>query len=129
MLKETIRNQIYKYHFTVITSRSTSYLLFFFWIFFFFFGEVLLLLLFNYISLFDSITSHSFFIVKQHVIFLTNSLSQKLTASINFYIYFLTSFSILYLVNLNLVLNYNFFRTNYITYILPFFIFLVWVLG
>jgi hypothetical protein len=127
MLTEALRGYAYKYHFTAITSRSTSYLLFIFWIFFFFFGEFLLLLVFNYVSLFDSITSHSFFLIKQHIIFLTDSLSLKLSNSINFYIYFLTTSSILYLINLNFILNYNFFKLGVVTYLVPTAIFIVWL--
>ena len=122
------KSYVYKHNFTSVTSRSTSYILFSFWIFFFFFGEFLLLLLFNYVSLFDSVTSHSFFLIKQHIIFLTSSLSAKLTDSINFYIYFLTSSSLLYLINLNYILNYNFFKNNLLTYIFPIIIFLLWLL-
>jgi hypothetical protein len=119
---------MYRFHFTSITSRTTSYLLFFFWIFFFFFGEVLLLLTFNYITPIDSITSHSFFIIKQHVIFLTESLTSKLTNSINFYIYLLTSFSIIYLINLNLHVSYNFFVQSIVSSVLPFFIFIIFII-
>lgn len=116
---------IYRFHFTVITSRVTSYMLFFFWLFFFFFGESLLLLTFNFTTPIDTITSHSFFIIKQHIIFLTESISSKLTSSINFYIYLLTSFSILYLVNLNFILNYNYYRNSTLNTITPFVIFLI----
>jgi hypothetical protein len=113
--------------YTAITSRTTSYLLFFFWIFFFFFGETLLLLMFNYSTLMDSITSHSFFMIKQHIIFMTNSLSSSLTNSINFYIYFLTSFAFLYLLNLNFIFNYNFFRNLLLVNVLPFIILFFWI--
>lgn len=110
---------LYTFHYTTITSRSTSYFLFFFWLFFFFFGESLLLVLFNYSTPIDSIASTSFFLIKQHVIFLTKSVSLKVTTSINFYIYFLTTCSILYLINLNFIINYNFFRQSFIITLLP----------
>lgn len=126
-LKHTNLALLLKLQFTSITSRSTSYLLFFFWIFFFFFGESLLLVLFNYSTLFDSISSHSFFIIKQHIIFLTNSLSINLTNSINFYIYFLTSFSVLYLINLNFIINYNFFKLQTFSMTIPFLILVLWI--
>lgn len=116
----------FRFQFTAVTSRTTSYLLFFFWVFFFFFGESLLLLTFNYMSLVDSITSHSFFIVKQHIIFLTKSLSQNLSNSINFYIYFLTLSSFLYLINLNFIFNYNFFTSALRITLAPLFILLIW---
>lgn len=114
----------YRYQHTTITSRTTSYFLLLFWLFFFFFGESLLLMLFNYMTLVDAITSHSFFIIKQHVIFLTKSLSTSLVTKINFYIYFLTTSSFIYLVNLNFSVNYNFFKKTSFGTILPFFIFL-----
>jgi hypothetical protein len=119
---------IYRYHFTVVTSRSTSYFLFFFWIFFFFFGEFLLLLMFNFTTPIDSITSNSFFLVKQHVIFLTSSMSHKLGSTLNFYIYFLTSCSILYLINLNYASNYNMYKLNIINIIAPILFFIMWLL-
>ena len=119
---------IYRFHYTVITSRTTSYLLFFFWLFFFFFGESLLLILFNYMTPVDSIFSHSFFLIKQHVIFLTDSLSHNLTTTINFYIYFLTTCSFLYLINLNFIINYTFFRQASLVTTLPIFIFLFFLL-
>ena len=121
------RLYLYKFHYTAITSRTTSYFLFSFWLFFFFFGESLLLVLFNYTTPVDSIMSHSFFMVKQHIIFLTESLSTRLTTTINFYIYFLTLCSTLYLVNLNFLVNYNFFRKTTVVTTLPFFIFILFL--
>lgn len=115
-------------HRTAITSRTTTYFLFFFWIFFFFFGEFLFLIMFNYSTPVDTILSSSFFTVKQHVIFLTNSLSSKLILTINFYIYFLTSCSILYLINLNFMYNYRFFISAKYNLSIPFFILVYWVI-
>ena len=126
--KELSKLYLYRFHYTAITSRTTSYFLFSFWLFFFFFGESLLLILFNYMTPVDSIMSHSFFIIKQHVIFLTDSISTKLTNTINFYIYFLTTCSVLYLINLNFLLNYNFFRKASVVSTLPMFIFLFFLL-
>ena len=102
----------YKFHFTSITSRSTSYFLFSFWLFFFFYGETLLLIVFNYSTPVDTITSSSFFTIKQHVIFFLTTMSSQLTSHINFYIYFLTSCSFCYLINLNYTYNYNYFRQS-----------------
>ena len=124
----SIKSHLHFFQFTTITSRSTSYLLFSFWIFFFFFGESLLLLTFNFITPIDTITSHSFFLVKQHIIFLTDSLSSNLGSSINFYIYFLTTSSILYLIHLNFILNYCFFRQSLLTTALPTLILVIWIL-
>lgn len=102
----------YRFHFTTITSRLTSYFLFFFWIFFFFYGESLLLVIFNYSTTVDSINSSSFFIIKQHTIFFLLSTSAKLMSHINFYIYFLTSCAFMYLINLNYSYNYNYFKQS-----------------
>lgn len=126
--KDFSKIYLYRFHYTVITSRTTSYLLFFFWLFFFFFGESLLLILFNYMTPVDSIFSHSFFLIKQHVIFLTDSLSHNLTTTINFYIYFLTTCSFLYLINLNFIINYTFFRQVSLVTTLPIFILLFFLL-
>ena len=125
---ELSKMYLYRFHYTAVTSRTTSYFLFLFWLFFFFFGESLLLVLFNYMTPIDSITSHSFFLIKQHVIFLTESLSSKLTSTINFYIYFLTTCSFLYLINLNFALNYNFFRKTTMITTIPFTILLFFLL-
>jgi hypothetical protein len=102
----------YRFHFTSITSRSTSYFLFTFWLFFFFYGETLLLLVFNYSSTVDTISSTSFFTIKQHIIFFLTTTSAQLTSHINFYIYFLTTCSFMYLINLNYSYNYNYIRLS-----------------
>jgi len=101
-----IKQSLVRFQFTIITSRLTTYVLFGFWIFFFFFGESLLLIMLNYTTVIDSINSHSFFIIKQHIIFYLSTGSTYLLTQINFFIYFLTSSSILYLINLN-------FRSQY----------------
>ena len=121
------RLHLYKFHYTTITSRKTSYFLFFFWLFFFFFGESLLLVLFNFTTPLDAVTSHSFFIIKQHVIFLTNSMSSQLVMSINFYIYLLTLCSFIYLLNLNFIVNYNFFKQVSVVTMLPLFVLIVFI--
>lgn len=100
----------FRFQYTVITSRLTSYFLLSFWLFFFFYGEVLLLVIFNYSTVVDSISSSSFFTVKQHIIFLLSSSSTLLTSYINFYIYFLTTCSFLFLINFNYSYNYSYFR-------------------
>jgi hypothetical protein len=107
--------QISYLQYTIITSRLTSYLLFSFWLFFFFFGEILLLLVFNYSTLIDSITSTSFFLIKQHLVFYIFTISQYLLVQINFYILMLTMSAILYLMNFIFQSNYNLFYTNYFT--------------
>jgi hypothetical protein len=108
------RNFIPHYlQFTIITSRLTTYILFTFWLFFFFFGEILLLILLNYSVTVDTILSTSFFTVKQHIIFYISSMSSYLTTQINFYIFFLTSSALLYLVNLSFQSQYWLFRHTY----------------
>ena len=102
----------YRFHFTTITSRTTSYFLFTFWLFFFFYGETLLLVMFNYSTPIDTISSSSFFTIKQHIIFFLTTTSAQLTTHINFYIYFLTSCSFMYLINLSYSYNYNYLRLS-----------------
>ena len=104
----------YRYQYTAVTSRSTSYLLLSFWVFFFFYGETLLLVVLNYSTPVDTITSSSFFTIKQHVVFFMLSTSAKLTSHINFYIYFLTGSAFMYLINYNYSYNYNYFRQSFI---------------
>ena len=104
----------YRYHYTVVTSRTTSYVLILFWLFFFFYGETLLLIVFNYSVTVDTITSASFFTIKQHVIFFLNSTSTKLTEHIAFYIYFLTLSAFSYLMNYNYAYNYSYMRQSFL---------------
>jgi hypothetical protein len=108
----------YKFHFTTVTSRTTSYMLVTFWTFFFFFGESLLLLVFNYSSTVDTVTSSSFFTIKQHPFNYLSTFSTTLMYHITFFIVYLTSSAILYLINLNYSYNYNYFRQSF---------FIVWV--
>ena len=89
----------FKFQFTCITSRLTTYFLFSFWLFFFFFGEILLLVIFNYVSTVDAITGNSFTVIKQHMIFYLLTIPTKLSVHINTYIYFLTSCSFFYMIN------------------------------
>lgn len=110
MFSSYIHSLIYRFNFTTITSRSTSYFLFTFWVFFFFFGEILLLLTFNFSTPVDTISSSSFFTIKQHTAFYLNSISNTLLYHINIYIYFLTASAIVYLINLNYSYSYNYFR-------------------
>jgi len=119
---------VYRFQFTLITSRTTSYLLFLFWVFFFFFGESLLLLTFNFATPVDTISSASFFSLKQHVAFMTNSLSSFLVSSVNFYIYFLTVSAFLYLVNLSYMSTYRYHVTNFYTSLSMFLLLLFWLL-
>ena len=107
-----------RFHFTSVTSRLTSYFLFAFWLFFFFYGESLLLIILNYTTLVDSISSSSFITLKQHIIFYILTTPAKLTTYINFYIYFLTSCSFMFLINFNYLYNYNYFKHNTLTSVL-----------
>ena len=104
----TFKNFYYMFQFTVVTSRLTSYFLFSFWLFFFFFGETLLLFLFNYSSTCDSINSSSFVMIKQHMIFYLLTIPVKLSYHINSYIYFLTSCSFFYMINLSYSYSYRY---------------------
>lgn len=101
---------VFRFTYTSVTSRSTSYFLFVFWLFFFFFGESLLLLVFNYATPVDTIVSSSFLTIKQHVVFFINSGSYKLTTHINFYILLMTTLAITYLCNIHYSCNYNYFN-------------------
>ena len=103
----------YRFQYTAITSRLTTYFLFIFWLFFFFVGEALLLVILNYSVTIDTITSTSFFNIKQHIIFYTLSMPSYLTSQINFYIFFLTSSSVCYLLNLSFQSQYWLFRHTY----------------
>jgi hypothetical protein len=104
----------YRFHFTTVTSRFTSYVLFSFWIFFFFYGETLLLVVLNYSTPVDTISSSSFFTIKQHIIFFLTTTSAKLSGHINFYIFYLTSCAFMFLSNFNFYYNYNSLRLNYV---------------
>lgn len=103
----------HRFQFTVITSKLTTYFLFSFWIFFFFFGEILLLVILNYSVTIDTIMSTSFFNIKQHIIFYISSMSSYLSTQVNFYIIFLTSSALLYLINLSFQSQYWLFRHTY----------------
>lgn len=101
---------LFRFIFTSVTSRSTSYFLFLFWLFFVFFGESLLLIIFNYATPVDTTTSSSFFTIKQHVIFFLNVNSSKLALHINFYIFLMTVSSFTYLLNIFYSCKYTYFR-------------------
>lgn len=109
----------HKFLFTSVTSRSTSYMLISFWTFFFFFGETLLLVTFNYSTTIDTIASSSFFTIKQHPFTYMSTFSTSLMYHITFYIVFLTTSAILYLINLNYSYNYNYFRQSFFITWLP----------
>lgn len=109
----------YRFHFTTITSRTTSYFLVTFWTFFFFFGESLLLVTFNFSTTVDTVTSSSFFTIKHHPFTYMSTFSATLMYHITFYIVFLTTSAILYLVNLNYSYNYNYFKQTFIITWLP----------
>lgn len=103
---------LYRFQFTIITSRSTVYVLFLFWCFFFFFGEILLLVMFNFNTISDLIPSHFFLSTKNHVVFWLNNGSAKLSEVIMFYIIFLSLCSFNYLLRLDLFTSYGVFRSE-----------------
>jgi len=113
-MAELTYTSIYRFQFTTVTSRSTSYFLFSFWCFFFFFGEILLLVVFNFSTPVDTVTSSSFFTIKQHTVFYLDTTSTKLLSNINNYIYLLTTSAFMYLVNLNYSYNYNYFKQSHL---------------
>jgi len=98
----------FKFQFTCVTSRLTTYFLFSFWCFFFFFGELLLLVIFNYVSTIDAISGNSFTVIKQHMIFYILTIPVKLSTHINTYIYFLTSCSFFYMINFTYSYSYRY---------------------
>ena len=103
----------HRFQFTSITSRTTVYLLFTFWCFFFFFGEILILIAFNYNTLTDLIPSNFFMSTKSHVIFFLKNSNTELGDTIFLYILFFTTCSLLFLLNLRYVFNYEFFEHEY----------------
>jgi hypothetical protein len=106
---------IFKLQFTVVTSRSTTYLLLLFWLAFFHFGETLLLIVFNYSVTVDSINSSSFMLIKQHVPYALNSVSAKLLSQVNFFIFLLTPLAFTYLLCLGYSGKYKFFQYSSIS--------------
>jgi len=121
------KNYFFKFQFTAITSRLTSYFLFSFWLFFFFFGETLLLLVLNFTTTIDTINSASFMIIKKHMIFFLLTTSVKLTTHINVYIYFLTSCAFFYMMNLSYSYSYRYLSKSSLTNYFISFIFLLFV--
>lgn len=103
---------LHRFQFTVITSRTTTYILFIFWCFFFFFGEILLLVMFNFNTISDLIPSHYFFSTKNHIIFLLDNSSTKLSEVIMFYIVFLSLCSFNFLLRLDLPISLNYERSE-----------------
>jgi hypothetical protein len=99
---------LYRFQYTVITSRTTIYLLFSFWCFFFFFGESLLLITFNFNTLSDLIPSSFFMIFKAHIIFFLNNGNQFMGDIIFFYILFFTASAFLFLLNLRYMSTYRY---------------------
>jgi hypothetical protein len=102
----------YRFQFTILTCRTTTYILFLFWNFFYFFGESMLLLLFNFSTISDTIPSSSFFLLKHHTIFSLTINSINLNNIILFNIFFFLTCAILFLLNL----KYSFYYQT-ITYL------------
>jgi NADH:ubiquinone oxidoreductase subunit 5 (subunit L)/multisubunit Na+/H+ antiporter MnhA subunit len=113
---------IVRYQVTAVTSRLTTYVLILFWTFFFFFGNFLLLILLNYNTLTETIFSSTFTTIKQHAIFSLNTSSAWLSQTIFFYILVLTTFSLIFLLNLRYTFTYNYF---YLTYLFDLIIFIL----
>ena len=100
-VEDLTSNLLFRFQFTLFTSRSTIYLLFSFWCFFFFFGESLLLLTFNFNTLSDLVPSSFFLLFKSHVVFFLDNGNSLIGQIIMFYILFFTSASFIFLLNLN----------------------------
>jgi len=115
---------LHRFQFTLFTCRTTIYILFSFWLFFFFFGESLLLILFNFTTITDSISSHSFFIFKTHILFFLNNSSMYLNNTIMFYIIFFTTCSFIFLLNLRYTFNYFYLKNLWFFDFIFIFIFL-----
>lgn len=99
--------------FSLITGRLTIYVLFAFWLFFFFWGEYLLLVVFNYSTVTDSVVGNFFCSFKSHFIFSLNSSAQQLFYIVNFFIFFLATCALIFLLNLKFTFNYFFFENKY----------------
>lgn len=124
------KNNFYtRFQFTAATSNLTSLILFSFWIFFFFFGESFLLLLFNFSSLNDTVPGSYFLNFKNFTIFNLFLLSNKLHLSLNFFIYFFSLCSFIFLLKLryNFIYKYLIFESkfNYLLTLNLIFIFLL----
>jgi len=117
------------YQFTAITSRTTTYFLFIFWVFFFFYGETLILLLFNFTTVIDIIPSASFIVIKQHLIFALTASSFKLTSILTFYIFFLTLSAATYLINLNFIYSYAYFKQSTLNSIILMFYVVLYIIN
>jgi len=115
-----------RFQFTSVTSNLTSIILFLFWMFFFFFGESLLLLLFNFSSLNDTINGSYFLNFKNFTVFNFFLLSNKLHLSLNFFIFFFSMCSFIFLIKLrhSFIYKYFLFESKF-NYILTFFILLI----
>lgn len=98
---------LYRFQYTAVTARPTVVLLLSFWCFFFFFGESLLLLVFNYNTLVDLIPSCSFTTLKAHLPFKASLSNSTLNDFILYFILFLTTTAVTFLLNLRYVSSYN----------------------
>lgn len=96
------KSLVFRFQYSLLTSRVTIYLLFFFWCFFFFFGEFLLLLVFKYNTIGEWIPSSFLTYLKTNLIFSLASSNNSLTGLIFFYIIFFAICSFLFLLNLRL---------------------------
>jgi len=93
---------LFRFQYSLLTSRITIYLLFLFWCFFFFFGEFLLLLVFKYNTIGEWVPSSFLTYLKTNAIFALSNSNNSLTGLIFFYIIFFAICAILFLLNLRL---------------------------
>lgn len=103
---------ICRFIFTSVTSKLTSIILFSFWLFFFSYGESFFFIIFNLGTLLDTITSSSFFTIKQHLIFSTTTYSMPLFTSLSIQIFFFSIQAFIYLILINNASSYKYFEFN-----------------
>jgi hypothetical protein len=119
-------SSMYRFQYTLFTSRPTIYVLFVFWSFFFFFGESLFSVLFNFSTLTDAVPANFFFLLKTHTVFFLSANSTYINNTIMFYIVFFTVCSFLFLLNLRYTFNY-FYINNLWIYELIFLLVLLYI--
>ena len=111
--KSLTHNMLSRFQWTLVTARPTIYVLTTMWLFFYTFGDFFLSLMFNYNTLVDTIPSSCFTFIKTHTIFMTESSNVFLSNTLFIFIVFLFMSACLFLINLRLTFNYNYFRLNY----------------
>lgn len=107
------KKNLFKFQYTIFTSKTTSFILLMFWIFFSFFGEIFYLILFNFSSLNETIDSNFFFFIKNHTIFFLQTFSNHLSNTIFFFILYFTMNSFFFLLNFKINFLYLYLFKKY----------------